>query len=637
MMRAGRVLCAMPVAVVLASMLCVSPAAHAAPESPLNEAATEVTATTATLRGQLNPGASSEALKFEFRYNVAGGGSGCFAGFAAPEPAGEASGNHAKVATPVAELTGNTEYLFCLLAINASEELAAAFPPGAFKTLPASPVAETASASAVTPFDARLRGTLKSENQETTYRFEYATNEAFEAATTVGEGTVPPSIEGQEVGPADIGGGLTPATTYYFRLAAKNATGESKGPIGQFTTLSAEAPAVESESTSAATDTSATLEASVNPFFQATTCSFSYVDDASFIASGYNNSTQVACEPEALGSGGSPVAASAAIAGLTTGTTYHYRVSATNATGTTQGPDQTFTTLSKPFVVTGAPQFVGRRTATLAGTLKPDGAATTYRFLYIDQAGYEAAAAESAANPYAKGGTTPEAPAGSGFAEQSTGPVFLSELRPGVTYHYALFASNALGTSMGADRTFTTSAARPPIPVTGEAVNVTQVSATLTGAVDTRGLPTNIQVEIGAVPYAGMLETATVVPGSESGTSVAIATSLAYLQPATTYYYRMVASSQDGTGYGAERSFVTPSFSQLIAPAPVLAIAFPAYAFPAEPAAAKKPVIHRATSGCTKTKRGKNGHRRATKCPVRRTHAKHRPVNAGKRTAAKKN
>lgn len=67
----------------------------------------------------------------------------------------------------------------------------------------------------------------------------------------------------------------------------------------------------------------------------------------------------------------------------------------------------------------------------------------------------------------------------------------LIELEPGTTYHYALVATNALGTTViGPDQTFTTSPATPPI-VSGLSVSgVTQTGATLTGTIDPQGLQT---------------------------------------------------------------------------------------------------------------------------------------------------
>ena len=104
-------------------------------------------------------------------------------------------------------------------------------------------------------------------------------------------------------------------------------------------------PVVGSESATNVTDTSATLNATVIPFGFDTTCQFQYVEDAAFQASGYNTAMSVACMPADLGSSFTDQNASASVTGLTPGTTYHFRVVATNSDGTTNGADQTFQTL----------------------------------------------------------------------------------------------------------------------------------------------------------------------------------------------------------------------------------------------------------------------------------------------------
>jgi hypothetical protein len=107
--------------------------------------------------------------------------------------------------------------------------------------------------------------------------------------------------------------------------------------------------------------------------------------------------------------------------------------------------------------------------------------------------------------------------------------------------------------------TFTTSAKTLPLATTGPAESVTQLTATLTGTVDTRGLPTVSEFEFGTAPYTGTLLPATVTPGS--GTLVNLSTSFNdALAPATTYYYRVLATNVDGTTAGAEQSFTTGSF-----------------------------------------------------------------------------
>jgi hypothetical protein len=87
------------------------------------------------------------------------------------------------------------------------------------------------------------------------------------------------------------------------------------------------------------TTTSVKLNGTVNPNgSEVSECVFEYGTTEAY---GHSE----ACSP-APGSGDSAVAVSAALTKLTPDTTYHYRVSATNAFGTGQGADETFTTLA---------------------------------------------------------------------------------------------------------------------------------------------------------------------------------------------------------------------------------------------------------------------------------------------------
>jgi len=93
-------------------------------------------------------------------------------------------------------------------------------------------------------------------------------------------------------------------------------------------------------STSAATSitaTAATLNAAVNPTGTASTAKFQ-----SGLTTGYGTDTTVTLSPN---DGLVSQAASATLSGLAPGTTYHYRVSATNSWGTVTGADVVFTTL----------------------------------------------------------------------------------------------------------------------------------------------------------------------------------------------------------------------------------------------------------------------------------------------------
>jgi hypothetical protein len=127
-------------------------------------------------------------------------------------------------------------------------------------------------------------------------------------------------------------------TEYHFRVVTKNAGGTVEGPDVTFKTLKVAAPAVETKAASAVGQTTATLNASVNPRGGAlSTCKFEYGT-----TTGYGSSAPCATLP---GSGSSPVAVSALIAaGLVANTEYHFRISATNTAGTSKGADVTFKT-----------------------------------------------------------------------------------------------------------------------------------------------------------------------------------------------------------------------------------------------------------------------------------------------------
>jgi hypothetical protein len=130
--------------------------------------------------------------------------------------------------------------------------------------------------------------------------------------------------------------GLSPSTVYHFRIVASNRGGSSVGADQTFTTPP-DPPGAAALGASSLTQTSATLNASVNPHGGAVSdCHFDYG-----ISSAYGASAQ--CMPMP-GNGMSPVEVSAPISGLSPNTTYHFRIVASNGVGSSVGADQTFTT-----------------------------------------------------------------------------------------------------------------------------------------------------------------------------------------------------------------------------------------------------------------------------------------------------
>jgi hypothetical protein len=159
--------------------------------------------------------------------------------------------------------------------------------------------------------------------------------------------------------------------------------------------------------------------------------------------------------------GQSVAALRADLEGLTPATTYHARVVATNAQGTTRSAPLRFTTASgpqAPAAVTGLAGSVGTDVATLAGAVDPRGRPTTVRFELGTDERY--------------GTTVPAAELDGGLSAVSAR---VTGLTPGTTYHYRVVAESDAGRSVGADQAFTTGTvpgASPPGTGTPDAPGV---------------------------------------------------------------------------------------------------------------------------------------------------------------------
>jgi hypothetical protein len=358
---------------------------------------------------------------------------------------------------------------------------------------------------------------------------------------------------------------LQPFSKYTVCFDTTNAFGTQQGPAVSFETP-AVAPSIDAESSSAVKDTSASLESQVNPNNQET--SFVWELSTEGEAGGALTGSIESLPGEAPLSGFGDQPGNVTAEGLLPRTTYFYRVVATNASAEkSEGAVQSFTTLATPLVTIAGAQGVTRTQATLSGTVNPGGEPTSYHFVYVEAAHFNTGAEECAVEPaslcaYQGEGsrTTPQSGSvGSDYEAHPAGPLQITELKPGTTYDYALVATNSLGTSVSANQELTTLPASPPAVTTGEAHGVSQNSATITGSVDTRGLPTTLSFQLGTTPGTGSLIAASA--GEQSGTTVAISMSFSgILQPGTTYYYRAVATNADGTAEGAIQSFTTTTF-----------------------------------------------------------------------------
>jgi hypothetical protein len=191
-----------------------------------------------------------------------------------------------------------------------------------------------------------------------------------------------------------------------------------------------------------------------------------------------------------------------------------------------------------PTATTGGATSLGETTATVTGTVDPNGMATTYRFEYGTSSSYGLQTAEQ------------DAGSGTGGADVQAA---LTGLTSATTYHYRVVATNAAGVDRGADRTFTTAGA--PAASTGSARNVTATAARLTASVDPNSHPTTYRFEYGTTTSYGK-QTASASAGGASS-SVSVGASVSGLQPHTRYHYRVVATNAAGTVRGRDRTFTT--------------------------------------------------------------------------------
>ena len=298
-----------------------------------------------------------------------------------------------------------------------------------YATIKYNKVVTAKGASNITSSSATLNGTVNPNGLTTTVHFEYGTttNYGFTTANSIHTGNTTQNVS------ANITG-LSPNTTYHFRLVATNSGGTSYGNDMTFSTFSPTGPPV--VATTAATNVasfSTTLNGSVYPHGLTTSVYFQYGTTTSY---GFTTAPQTK-------TGNTYQSVSANIRGLIASTTYHFRIVTTNSAGTGYGSDRTFTTLSAtgpPVVTTNPATNVATSLATLNGSLDPHGLTTSVYLQYGTTINY--------------GRTTP--------MQSQTGNTYrniaanIGGLATHTTYHFRIVATNSVGTRYGGDRTFTT-------------------------------------------------------------------------------------------------------------------------------------------------------------------------------------
>jgi phosphodiesterase/alkaline phosphatase D-like protein len=287
--------------------------------SGTSEAATNLTASSATLNGMVNADSYSTIVSFEY------GTTTNYGSIATANQSPVTGNTNTTVSADITGLVEVTTYHYRVKAVNSfgtsySNDIT-------FTTLGQVPISATLAATNITSAAATINGTVNGNYLASTVTFEYGLTTNYGSTATANQS---PVTGNTNTNVNAYISGLEVATIYHYRVKAVNSLGTSYGIDMSFTTLGLIPTATTLAATNIAT-TSATLNGTVNANGYLTTVSFEYGTTINYGSTATANQSPV--------TGNTIANVSADITGLTLGSTYHYRIVATNSLGATKSSD----------------------------------------------------------------------------------------------------------------------------------------------------------------------------------------------------------------------------------------------------------------------------------------------------------
>lgn len=334
--------------------------------------------------------------------------------------------------------------------------------------------------------------------------------------------------------------GLSPSTTYNYRVLSRDAAGNlATSGNRTFTTAAppdTTPPTISNIAASNITSTSAVITWSTN---EGATSQVDYGTTTSYGASSSLNTTLVSSHSRTLSN-------------LSPSTTYNYRVISTDGAGNLSvSGNRTFTTSATPD--TTPPVLSG----IAAGNISSASVAISW------------STNEAATSQVEYGPTTAYGALSTLNTTLLTShSITVANLQPATTYNYRVISRDAAGnTATSGNNSFTTAAAQPPSDTTGPALSlISAKDMTASGVKITWGTdePATSEVEYGL----------TVGYGNSSGVNATLSNShsrtLSGLQPNTVYHYRVKSADALGNlSVSADHTFTTNPLGDTVPPADV--------------------------------------------------------------------